>query len=327
MGDDRLNYIVSLFVPFGLNVKAESATAEHICREMRGLERLRGCVRRVEESLVHTLGLSERSSDLKSASDRGKSVGCKLDGSRATRNISAALCHSASGVLDQRADDHISSDRRRLASLGKLTVAVVDHDVSTRADGADELDYLTDIVNAQSLSVEISLGALNEDDLYSLSVLCYHLCYSVKVKASVVLQIRLSVVNSEIAERAIARLADVSDDLVKRVVGLACDREHNVTRAQKSEKTDSERLSAVDDIVAHERRLSTHNVSPDRVKHLASAIVVAVSTARHKHSLADSVLAEGIHYLFCIFKRDRIDLAKNRGKLSLCFCAERENFF
>ena len=133
------------------------AAREGICREMRGLECLSRCVRRIEKSFVHTLGLSESCTDLKSAANGGKSVGGKLNSLCATRDISAALCHSAAGVLYKRADYHIRADSRRLTRFCKLAVAVVYHDISIGAKRTNEAYHVSDIVNAKRFSVEISL--------------------------------------------------------------------------------------------------------------------------------------------------------------------------
>ena len=89
MSNYSLNDIVSWHVPSGLDLITE--LLENICRKMCSLYSLRRGVGRIEKSLVHILGLSERSSDLKSASDRGKSVGCKLDSLCASGKISARL--------------------------------------------------------------------------------------------------------------------------------------------------------------------------------------------------------------------------------------------
>ena len=221
MGNYRLNNVVPRLVPSRLNVKSESVLAEDVRRKMRGLYCLRRGVRRIEKSLIKALVLSERRADLKTTADRGKSIRRKLHGARRSGDIAAALRHSAAGIFNKRTDYHISPHRARLASFGKLSVAVVDHDVHVALYASDEFNYLADLVNAQSFTIKIALGALNKYDLYTLALVRQHLSYFFKVKRAVREKLRLSILHSKVTERAVACRSRVTDNLVKRVVGLA----------------------------------------------------------------------------------------------------------
>ena len=74
-----------------------------------------------------------------------------------------------------------------------------------------------------------------------------------------------------------SRLTGNSYDLLKCVIRLPGNRAHKIPGPEKSEKTDSECLRSVYDIMSDECRFSAHYVSPYFVKRISSIIVIAVS--------------------------------------------------
>ena len=310
--DDRLNDVVTGLVPARLDLVAEFF--KYVSRQMRGLESLRDGVRGIEKSLVERLIVTKGRACLATHADRGQTVGAKLHGAARARQITTRFGHAATGVFDERADHKIRSHGAGLGLLDKLTVAVVHHHEHVGIVSLDLLCKCPDLGNREGLAVEITLGALDEYHLHPRAIGGELFLDGRQIKATVSGQLDLIVIHAEIAQRAVSARARDANDLLQGVIGLARDREHHVTGAQDTEKTHGQRVRAADDLLAHQRGLTTHNLGPDEIQLVTAAIIVAVSRRSIEIIGGYAMGAESIHHPIGVGKRDLVNARKNRGK-------------
>ena len=77
-----------------------------------------------------------------------------------------------------------------------------------------------------------------------------HRTYSAEVEVAVGIKVGLHIVNSEVLQRAVTGGTAETDDLLQGVVGLACDGQHEIARAEQAEQSDRQCLRAADDLLA-----------------------------------------------------------------------------
>ena len=190
----------------------------------------------------------------------------------------------------------------------------------------NKLGCFADLLNGQRLAVEIALGTLNESHLHATRIFLHRLANGGKIELALGEQVDLCVVNAEITERAVAGGAGNADDLLKRIVGLAGDREHQVARTEQTEQTDGECLRAVDDLMTDESRLGTHDVSPDAVECVTSAVVIAVTAGGLEDGLGDAMLGKCRHHAGGIFVRNVVDVIELGAKRRFCLSGKGADF-
>ena len=96
-----------------------------------------------------------------------------------------------------------------------------------------------------------------------------------EVKAAVFAQVDLPIADAVLLERA--RAFAKTDDLLKRIVGLAGDSEHLVARQQVGGQRDGQRVCAAGDLRADERGLGVEGTRVDALQIVAPLVIVAVA--------------------------------------------------
>ena len=323
-GDHGLNDVVSRLVPTRLDPVAQCF--KEVRRQMCGLERLRHGMRCVEQPLVERLVLPHGGTLLGTDADRGQAVACQLDRALRSRDVSAGFRHSAAGVLDQGADDHIRTDVGRLALLHEFAVAVIHNHKHVLPHGTDGFDGVPDFGNAQRLAVQIALGALNEHHL-DVRMPPQVVGNLLRAEGAVRIQVGLEIIHTEVPERPVARLPAQSDHLLQRIVRLAGDGVEDVARTQKTEQPDGERVGSADDAHPDKRRLRTHDIRPDFIQHLPPAVIVAVAGRGAEHGIGHPVPPECLHDFHGIPEGRFVNCPEARSQLFLRFRCQIGDFF
>ena len=118
----------------------------------------------------------------------------------------------------------------------------------------------------------------------------------------------MAVGDAKFGQRAAGRAQ--TDHLVKRVIGLAGDREHGVAGAQDAKEHGGQRMGSAEHKVAHKRVLRAEGRGIDPVDHRAAPVVVAISRGTHKVRVADGAGAKGIVHFLRVDARNAFNLSK-----------------
>ena len=240
--------------------------------EHRALDRAGDDAGGEEEALIQRRHQSEVRADLLSKSRSRETVGAAVDALLRAADVAADGGKAAAGVFDEAADDHICAEVARLVRLDKFAVAVVDHDDDVGAQLFAERDGLADGVDRDRRARAVALGALDVDEL---RLIVQRALDGGEVKAAVFAQVDLRIADAVLLERAWAFAK--TDDLLKRIVGLAGDSEHLVARQQVGGQRDGQRVCAAGDLRADERGLGVEGARVDALQIVAPLVIVAVA--------------------------------------------------
>ena len=179
-------------------------------------------MRRIEKSLVHALGLTERCAALRADAGAGEPICAKLDCFGRTGKISAGLGHATARIFDKRTHAEIRAVIGRLMLIAEFAVAVVYDDENLRLYRLCCLDGLSDFLGRQRFAYRIAFGALDKYHFHGRLTLqiAAHL---IDVDISVRRHFLCRILHAEIGKRAVSGLAAQPDDLFQRVIRLAGD--------------------------------------------------------------------------------------------------------
>ena len=172
---------------------------------------------------------------------RDRPVSAPLHALLGAADVAADGGKAAAGVFDERADDQIRAHVGRLDGLHKFAVAVVHHDLDVRLDLLAEANQLPNLLHGEAGAGGVALGALDVDEL---CLIVQRALDGGEVKAAVFAQVDLRIADAVLLERAWAFAK--TDDLLKRIVGLAGDSEHLVVRQQVGGQRDGHSFQAHD---------------------------------------------------------------------------------
>ena len=134
------------------------------CHEDGALHRRCDHRRREEEALVQSGVHRQGRADVLAEARRAEPVETPVHAGLCPRDIPAGGRDAAARVLDERSDDHVSTDIRGFDGLRELTVAVVHHDEDVRLQIFDEPDEFPDLFDRERRAHLVALGPLDGDE-------------------------------------------------------------------------------------------------------------------------------------------------------------------